>query len=44
MSLLGFDGFSIYRSLGEIAEQSWVITSNPFGNLQLIDAGGQHGF
>ncbi len=42
MSLLGFDGFSVYRSLSEIEEQTWVITSNAGSNLQLIDAGGQH--
>lgn len=42
MSLLGFDGFSVYRTLAEIENQAWVIDSNPSGNLALDVSAGQN--
>lgn len=41
MSLLGFDGFSRYRTLSEIGESNWVIETDS-GNLSLDVDGGQH--
>jgi hypothetical protein len=42
MSLLGFDGFSVYRTLAEIEEQAWTIDTNPGANLALDVNAGQN--
>lgn len=42
MSLLGFDGFSVYRTLDEIEEQYWVIETNENAKLSLDPNAGQN--